>query len=238
LKPIGVTVITKSYRRVGRRAVSLFKRNTGLDVLVIKGEDSEGFELKLQLDKLCGRRPRVWFDADLFFIRGVDFHNMIPWSGFYGVHDSAVFNPRAFPWLDCKENGLDTSRYLNTGLFTCDLRNPETRKVFQEARKSWKLWKRGKLKTADTTDQYHLNLAMLKVPVTLLPTVFNFYQLACDWGQLPFIPREIIGLHGAGIPAKDKHWKLCEQMKVYGRPTCPMCDDAILNTHAKTYQLQ
>jgi len=82
-----------------------------------------------------------------------------------------------------------------------------------------------------------LNYALLNVPVTLLPLAFNFYQLSSDWGQVPFIPREIVGIHGAGIPAKDKYRKLIEQMKVYARPTCPMCDDAILNVHAKTYQL-
>ena len=168
--PIGVTVITPSYRRVGRRAVQLFKKNTGLDVVVLEGKDEEGFGLKLKLDQLVRRGPIVFFDADWWVIRKTDFRKLIPSKGFYGVHDSAVFNYFAFPHTDCTHNGLDKAKYINTGFFTCDTSDPVTRAIFQRARKSFK----SKVKTADKTDQFHFNKALLLEPVSLLPTVFNF----------------------------------------------------------------
>ncbi len=238
MNPIGITVITRSYRKVGRKAVSLFKKNTGLDVMIIEGRDDEGFSLKLQLDRLCGRRPIIFIDADFWLLRNPNWNSwIVPQKGFFGVLDSAVFNPKAFPHTDCDENGLDSTRYVNTGFFSCDLRDPDTRKVFQNARKSWRLWQRGKLKTADVTDQYHLNLALLKVPVQLLPLMFNFYMFAVDHGQVPYIPRDIIGLHGAGIPAKEKYQGLSDQYKVFCRYVRDMHDDAILNAYSKSFQL-
>mgnify|MGYP001559139059 FL=1 len=234
MKPIGVTVITKSYRRVGRKAVSLFKKHTGLEVLIIEGKDSEGFQLKLKLERLCGRRPIIFFDADYWTIRHADFSGFVPKSGFYGVLDSAVFNPWAFPHTDCQENGLDETRYINTGFFACDLRDKDTRKVFQIARRSW-----GRVKSVDTTDQFHINRALLqlKLPISLLPLIFNYYKRATDWGQIPYIPREIIGLHGAGIEAKNKFDELTLQAKVFTVQPHDLHDNAILHYFAKQYQL-
>ncbi len=233
MKPVGVTVITKSYRKVGRRAVALFKRFTGLDVIVLSGADSEGFLLKLKLDQLVGKRPVIFFDADWWITRKTNFDDLVPTAGFYGVLDSAVFNPKAFPHTDCTHNGLDSTRYINTGFFCCDFRNVDVRKVFQRARRTW-----GRAKTADVTDQFHINAAIIHVgvPTNLLPLSFNFYKKASDWGQVPFIPRDILGLHAAGVCAKDKFKKLSAQFEVFSEPVGPMHDDAIIHAYSRSFE--
>lgn len=227
-----VTIISPAYRKVGKTCVARIKKYLGKTPEVISTTNALGFEAKLSLEKSC-KGPHIFVDCDLWFLQ--------KWTpeypgAFSAVHDSAVFNPHAFCHTDCEKNGLMADRYVNTGLFMCDLSDPKMRKVFQDARKSWRAHQK-KPRCEDKTDQYHINRALLdnNIGIQLLPTMFNFYLNSVKWGQFPYIPRQIIGLHGAGIPAKQKYDELKAQAKVFGGHHLPMCQDAVNFTHNRTF---
>lgn len=226
MKPVGVTIVSPSYRRLAREAIRRFERFTGMEVKVIECADKDGFKMKLELDKHCGRRSVVFFDADLWFLRPWEPLPMLGTATWMACHDSAVWNPGSFCYKDCHENGLDRFHYVNSGLFLCDLRRQEHRDVFKSARASFRS---PKTVTADTTDQFHLNRAILKhaVPVAFLPPRFAFYSLAVVWGQYPAIPRELVGIHAAGVALKHKWDTLRAEASVFSRPHDHMCPDAI-----------
>jgi hypothetical protein len=88
----------------------------------------------------------------------------------------------------------------------------------------------------------------------LLPRAYNFFLFAATEGVCE-IPREIIGLHGAGImsrkkieelrrkkvkwlPKMDKYEELVIQAKVFGRHVCPMKQDAVRMAYAVTHELR
>ena len=234
--PIGVTVISPSYREVGREAVKRFKRFTGLDVHIIRCRDEDGFHAKLRLDKACGRRPIIFFDADYWLLDRPGFEAMAS-PALVAVHDPAAFNPYAFPHTDCEAFHMPKSEYFNSGLMLLDFRLPQHRKLFQLARA---LYKRAKEKPTDTTDQFWLNLARLRlgIPLTRLPTQYNFYLLSAYWGQQAWIPRHIIGLHGAGIPAREKHTRLQQQSAVFTHEYRAMHPEAMAFEMARITELR
>lgn len=237
MTPIGVTVITPAYRKVGREAVRRFKKFTGLDVIVLKGRDSDGFDLKLRLDQLLPNRPIVFFDADYWLLRKVDMKGICSTGVWLGVQDTTIHHPHCFPYKDCAENGLDKHRYINTGFFVCDLSKTEHRQVFVKARRTRKAYLAGKQKSYDHTDQFHINKGMEGIPLILLPLSYNFFTFASREGCCQ-IPREIIGLHGAGARTKEKYDVLMSESKVFGRETQPMWDDAVKHAYAMTYELR
>lgn len=205
------------------------KRFTGLDTKVIEVPDHLGFEAKLSLDKHAGKRPFMFYDADIFCLRGWDPMSMMGGPSVKGVHDHAVWNCHAFPHTDCTQHGLNASSYLNSGLLFFDGREDAHKELFKLARKSWRDQKAGRKEYADTTDQAHISFAIqaLGIPVTLLPMQFNTYLFGIQHGQFPYIPRDIINLHGAGIPAKHKFSQLKTQASVFGKPVYPMHEEAI-----------
>lgn len=221
---IAVTVVTPSYKHLEKEAVKRFKRHSGLPVQVIRVKDAEGFTAKLELDRYCGKQRVVFFDVDFWLIRPVKFEKWdVP--HWYAVHDSAVFNPHAFPSTDCGLYKLDKLRYFNSGFFICDLRNSMHRKVFQRARQIHTKVQRKKFpKPVDVTDQFYLNYAVqeLGISLSLLPTKFNFYKWAVDAGQLQWIPRDIIGLHAAGEKIENKLIALQQQEAVFGKSVAPV----------------
>lgn len=235
MTPIGATIISTSYKRLGDEAVRRFKKHTGLPVKVIRCRDSSAFEAKLNLDNLTQRGPVVFFDADLWIIR--------PWEVTFGpdfgaVHDPMVFHgcETAFPARDCETLGLDKHRYVNSGLMVMDFSQRAHRQVFQHARRSWKRLQAGRTKAIDTTDQAHINVGIQKVnpPQAMLPTVLNTYLRAVEWGVLPFIPRGIVGLHAAGIKrGKLSHLTMAE--KLFSGDCHPMQQEAVNFQHGKTF---
>jgi len=225
---IAVTVVTPSYRHLEKEAVKRFKKNSGLPVHVIRCKDKDGFMKKLELDKECGRQRIVFFDVDFWLLRKVDFAK---WDAFtiFAVHDSAVFNPHAFPHTDCQNLGLEKLRYFNSGFMVVNLALQSHRKVFAEARKLRKRVVSGKLANpTDVTDQFYLNKAAQDVgaPLHLVPLKFNFYLPAAIWGQVPYIPRDVIGLHAAGYKREEKLDALHVQSQVFGRENLIMCPEA------------
>lgn len=233
MKPIGVTVVSRSYRGVGSEAIRRFKRFTGLDVVKIECDDQDGFEEKLKLDIYCGKRPVIFFDADWWLLRPVDFTNYFNTPQFFAVNDPGIHHEHFIPYRDCQENGLNAQLYVNTGFFLCDLRDVTMRHVFQRARKSF-----GNVRTYDHTDQFHINKALLELGVAqqMLPLSFNFFLFAAEEGCCQ-IPRQIIGLHAAGLPAKEKLSELKLQAKVFGRKMQPMWRSAVDSAYSVNYEL-
>jgi hypothetical protein len=237
---IAVTVVTPSYKHLEKEAVKRFKRHSGLPVQVIRVKDAEGFTAKLELDRYCGKQRVVFFDIDFFLLRPVKFDEWdVP--HWYAVHDSAVFNPHAFPNTDCALYKLDKLRYFNSGFFICDLRNPLHRKVFQRARQIHAKVQRKKFpKPVDVTDQFYLNYAAqeLGVGLNLVPLKFNYYHKASAWGQVPYIPRDIIGLHAAGYKREDKLQALQVQEQVFKQDNLIVCAEAYQFETARIFDMR
>ncbi len=227
---IGVTVVSSKYAEVAEEAIARFHQYTGLDVTVIRVKQEPSFAAKLNLDTMVAPRPIVYFDADLWLLRPYDFTLLAESDRFCAVHCPGAWNPSTFPHADCKANHWDHASYINSGLFACDLRRPEIQDIFASARACLEACHQGKLpRPVDWTDQFFFNYALQQRPglVRLLPFALNFYKLAVDWGSYPHIPREIIGLHAAGVPSDKKLETLRAQAEVFGQRTCPMHPEAV-----------
>lgn len=240
MTPIGVTIISPAYAKCGEEAVRRFKKHTGLEVLVHKTEDGmDGFRAKLNLDRIVGRRPFCFFDSDLWLLDRPEFQFSHP--VIMACHDSASFNPHAFPHTDCERFGMVKTEYINTGLLIADTRQQLHRDWFKEARRLHKSGQRKKaVKPVDVTDQIWLNLAKhnLKMPWARLPSPYNFYLFEAFWGQQLSVPRKIIGLHGAGIKTRDKYRKLKEQAKVFEHDVCAIHPEVAAFEVARISQLR
>lgn len=242
-----VTIISPSYEAVGREAVLRMKKFSGLNVKVVECSDEEGFETKLNLDLIMGKKKFLFFDSDYWLLRALP---MDSWDGsaWLAVNDPGVFAPYAFPFSDCKREGMERAQYWNSGFFCCDTRRPEHRAVFQEARALRKQVMCGTAnKPDDFGDQYYLNMACQKLatPVIMLPFVFNFYRHMISGGCYPFIPAEVIGLHAAGVPVRarkrgedDKLTHLQYMSRALSFPTINVQEDAMRCSWAQSFQLR
>lgn len=225
---IAVTVVTPSYRHLEKEAVKRIKKFTGLPVKVIRCADKDGFFKKLELDRECGRQRILFFDVDFWMLRECNFETWCP-NTWLAVNDSACFNPHAFPHTDCESFGMNKLQYFNSGFFLCNLALKEHRKVFQVARMLRSRVVRGSLKQpTDVTDQFYLNKAAqdANVSMHLVPLKFNFYLRSSQWGQVPYIPRDIIGLHAAGFPLAEKKRALEVQAEVFTNEVMRVCPEA------------
>jgi hypothetical protein len=235
-----LTIITPSYEKVGREMIRRVKKFTGHEVKVIECPDSDGFWQKLNLDKHAGRRRLIFMDADLWPLRKWNPEEVHLGDCIQGCWDHATLNPHAFPHTDCHKHGLQWDRYLNTGLLMWDNRNSDHREIFKVARQSWKEKAAGRKQYSDWTDQAHLNFGIQqsRLPVQLLPESYNCYLFGIAHGQRPYIPREIINLHGAGIPAKKKYSQMRHQAMTLGYTVYPMHQDAVNWEHAKLFNMR
>jgi hypothetical protein len=234
-----LTIITPSYEKVGREMIRRVKKFTGHEVKVIECPDSDGFWQKLNLDKHTVRRKTIWMDCDMWPIRHWNPEHLHLGSCIQGVHDSGVFNHHSFCHTDCKKGGLDWDRYLNTGLVFWDNSNPDHREMFKLARRIWKDNQK-KRRFVDVTDQGCWNAAIkdLGLPLQFLPEQHNCYLFGIFHGQRPYIPRDIINLHGAGIPAKSKYSRLKMQASVLGQKMWPMHQEAVNWEFARQFALR
>jgi hypothetical protein len=204
MTPLGVTIISPSYRKLGREAVKRFKKFTGLEVKVIQCANEDGYYTKLRLDQLCGKKRVIFFDSDHWLLRPLTW-NSINFGVFSAAPDWGVLHPKAFPKEDCERLGMRKDLYFNSGFFAADFSNPSHRALFKEARKLWRQHQRKKF-TGDPGEQTVLNLARHRtnIPISMLPTVVNYYRHSTDQGVYQDIPAEVIGLHAAGVPLKKK----------------------------------
>lgn len=83
-------------------------------------------------------------------------------------------------------------------------------------------------KPVDVTDQFALNKAAqdTNVPMSLVPLKFNYYHRASQWGQVPYIPRDVIGLHAAGFKLEEKKRALEVQAEVFTSDVLRICPEA------------
>lgn len=235
-----ITIITPSYERVGREMVRRVKRFTGHDVKVVECPDSEGFRMKLNLDKLAGRRKIIWMDCDMWPLREWTPEDIHLGDCIQACWDHAVLQPHSFCYKDCHEHGLPWEKYANSGLVCWNNANPDHRDLFKVARKSWSDQRKGKKTYVDVTDQGHISFAIneLGLPLQFLPESYNCYLAGIFWGQRPYVPREIINLHGAGIPAKKKYNRMKTQASVFGVNVLPITQEAVNWEHAKLFHMR
>jgi hypothetical protein len=213
---IAVTVATPDYADMAHENAMWFKRNSGIDTMVVHVSAStlrEGFETKLSLDKLTAGKI-VFFDSDYRLIKDVrgwiqgwDIGNKI-----IGVHEPSASkgDDKFFSFLDPRTLGIPIKTHINTGFFACDTSKPIIKRVFSDARqifheKTNGLWN----KITDQTDQTILNLAIHRngARVKLADSAWNWFYYAFREGWCDF-PREVIGLHAAGVfgpVAKREH---------------------------------
>lgn len=227
---IAVTITSPRYQHLTDEAVRRFQKHSGLDVVVLWSGQEPAFAAKLNLDLLVAPVPIVFFDVDLWLLRPFDFRSLAKSGRFCAVPDPGAWNPLAFPHTDCESNDWNKETYFNSGLFACDLSKPEIRRVFEDARRKLDACHHKTAPApADWTDQFFLNWGLQQQPALFkrLPFALNFYKRAVDWGSYPHIPREIIGLHAAGVPVEEKLAKLRRESEVFGEPTGTMHPEAI-----------
>jgi hypothetical protein len=227
--PIALPIINPSYEKMGREAVKRVRKYTGLDVKVVRCPDSEGFKMKLRLDELAGNRPVLFFDCDYWMLQPWDLRGFLGAPTVMAVHDSAVFQPASFVHQDCLFHGLDWQRYINTGAMCLDFSRKEHRDVMILSRQIYWRIKAGKIQTADNTDQFAINAAMIQLgtPQTLLPIKYNFYSKSVEWGQFPFYPRDIVGIHAAGYVRDEKLEALKREAAFFERNNHPMLPGSV-----------
>lgn len=231
-----VTVISPGYEDVGMEAVKRFNkfaRCNGQPLRVtVLSEPVSGpgvYARKLDMDAFSGKSV-VFFDADYWLLRHVDFGAYLNSPDFIGVRDHGTQLQGCFPREDCLKFGLDSAAYVNTGFFIFNA---------DAHRELWPLARElmARADMADHGEQSYLNRAIqqLGIPQTMLPVKFNFWKFLADWGGLPFYPRGIIGLHGAGIPLHLKVKQLTAQAEVFETPQAPLCQDEWLALNAANY---
>lgn len=233
---IAVTVISPSYRIIGNEAVERVKRFTKLPVEVVECSDDQGFLNKLSLHEHFRGHRVMFFDADWWMLRPFDFEKMR--GVWFGVKDPCVFQPHSFCFQDCEKHGLERDTYINTGMFVCDLAQPEHREVFVRARDGFQMRQEGVMLCKDVTDQYHINKALkdLNEYVSLLPFRFNFYKKAVDWGAATHIPRHIVGLHAAGYVLHNKLPRLREQAATFTEEERDIQPLALYDLHQRIFE--
>lgn len=223
---IGITIHTPEYKALAVEACRRWREFTGLPVRRIERK-RDGFRWKLRLDELHDG-PCCFFDSDWWLLREWRPEpSGILWQA---VHDPMAFCDYSFCGKDCERFEIDRAHYWNSGLFICDLSREDHRSVFERARQSWEENEGSTVVNVhDQTDQFHLNLATkeLRTPFSMLPTSLNYYHFATQHGAHPSIPREITGLHGAGVPLASKMKVLRQQASVFGGEVRPMLPRAV-----------
>lgn len=220
---IAITTACSAFSDMANENAEHFKRNSGLDVLVIH-TNSNGFDAKLEIPNYYSGRI-IFFDADYRLRR--DIRSMIPTvfadpAAFYGVAETNAMNGKAgeFPFDDCIALGIPPCDYINTGFFACNTHHPVHRKVFSDARQIMAEKKNGLWsKISDVTEQSVLNLSLkyADTDLNLLPIEWNFFTMAFQRGWCDF-PRDPIGIHAAGVVgAHHKRCHLNELQSVLAR---------------------
>lgn len=216
---IGVTIVSPKYAHLAEEAVTRFRRCAGLDAVIVWSEAEPAYAAKLNLDLLIAPRPIIFFDADLWFLRPVEFREVAASGRWCAVPDPCATHPETFCGKDVTASRWEPATYFNSGLFACDLARPEIRQVFADARARLEAVHSGAAPApADTTDQYYLNWAVQQQPPLFkpLPLHLNFFMVAAHHGSLAHIPAEITGLHAAGVPTPRKLEILKLQAQVFG----------------------
>lgn len=198
---IAVTIATPDYADMANRQAYHFRKHSGLHtVVMLIGEGQDGYEAKLDLPNVFVKTKIVFFDADYRLIRDADFSKFRE-CAIYGVHDGAAHDIHAFPCPDSKKLGIPNNEYINTGLFIVDFGIESHRKAFAIARQLHEDRRNKVITIDDRTEQSFLNAGIQRSGSKLIHMHpgWNFYPYSYQHGSMPEIPRNIIGVHAAGI---------------------------------------
>lgn len=235
---LAVTVRTPKYEALSREAVKRVEKFLQLPVQVIECADFAAFDMKLNLDRQCPRTKILFFDADWWAVRPIEFSG---WSGeaWLAVHDAGVFHPAAFCMPDSVTLGIAPELYFNSGFFCFDNRRPAHRAVFKTARQIEHAIFCGKHeKLHDFGDQSLINAGVQRngVPIQMLPFGHNLMMHFVRGGVFPYTPRTVHAVHAAGYTLKDKRRHLKAACEVFGYEPEPMRPEAIAFHHAMTFE--
>ena len=203
---LGVTVSTPKYAALAKEAVRRVEHFIRIPTQVIEAEDADGFATKLALDRLCPSTRILFFDADWWALRPMDFsgYNGAAWMA---VHDPGVFHPKAFPVHDCPLLSLAPELYFNSGFFLFDNSRAAHRKVFTTARQiEHDIFAGKQAPVHDFGDQSFLNAGVQrnKVPLELLPFSYNYMRFMVQGRSVLFTPALVHAVHAAGFKATQK----------------------------------
>ncbi len=219
-----VTICTPKYEHMRDAAVMAFKKYLGLPVIVIDCADEDGYARKMQLDLLVGPRKIVFCDIDWRPLR--EMPKVWESGQWCAVRDYGALHPDSFASHDIEAHGMDAFSYWNSGVFTCDLANPQHVAVFSMARAIWRdVQEKKRPRVGDFGDQFYLNAATreIGVSVQLLPVAYNWIRGYAEHGTFPYIPRIVYAAHAAGVPVAEKLSHLSMMEVAYGFQCAPIC---------------
>lgn len=235
---LAVTVRTPKYQALSLQAVKRVELHLGLPVQVIECDDAKAFAMKLRLDRLCPATRILFFDADWWPLRNLDF------SGYSGgswlaVHDAGVFHPAAFCMPDSATMGIPREWYFNSGFFVFDNTDSRHRRAFQAARDiEHSIFTGERARLHDFGEQSLLNAGVQQagVPVQLLPFSMNTMLHFVRGGVFPYIPRVVHAVHAAGVPLKQKMRHLRAAAELLSFEPEPMQPEALAFHHALSFE--
>lgn len=222
---LGVTIATPGYFDLAKEAAARFRKCSGCDTVILESSES-GFDSKFKLLDLFKGQQICFFDADLFPIRKLDLNPFKGKLGVFGVNDPTCISDHSFVKHDSIAIGIYPYTYLNTGFLILNFADETVVKAFEIARAN--MINKNDLGLQDKTEQSVLNLGFKETTVNILPFKYNFFKKAVDWGCFPYIPRDIINVHAAGVNGlKDKMKALHEQCIVFGEPIKDLREEAV-----------
>ena len=220
-----VTIVTPKYEHLRAAGVAAMKKYLGLPVIVITGDDEDGYSMKMKLDLLVGPRKIVFCDIDWRPLR--PFPQVWESGHWCAVRDYGAAHPDTFVSHDIEVHNLDGLSYWNSGFFTCDLANPRHAAVFSTARAIWRdVQEKKRPRVGDFGDQFYFNAAIkeLGVNVTLLPASYNWLHRYLEHGMRAFAPRIIHAVHAAGYCVEEKLGHLQAYQAMYSYEDNPLCE--------------
>lgn len=218
---VGVTLSSPQYENLTFEAVRRFKRHTGLDVQIMWSDGEPAYAHKLEAAQRFKGRSVVFFDVDWWALRPMDLGQFNNSPHFVCVRDPGVFDHDQFPHTDSAVLGIDELQYFNSGFWIANFRRPDHVAAFEAAAQLCEeklngLW----TNVGDPGEQSFLNAGIQRsgCSVLHLPFAYNCYNLAVRFGCYPEYPREIFGLHAAGVHHSEKREWLELHERVFGDP--------------------
>lgn len=201
---IAVTIATDDYADLAHEQAKWFRRNSGLQTVILSAKD--GYAEKLELQRMFKGKKIVFFDADFRLVRKTDFSEIrAQWAG---VLDPAACEPSSFVAKDIALFGMNSAEYINTGLFIADFSCTDVIAAFNDARQMLQDRHNGSMRDlSDLTEQSLLNYAIFKrfehINIRNMDEGMNCFPMmhTRGWREYPARPS---GLHVAGVKLEHK----------------------------------
>lgn len=205
---IACTIATPNYSDLANREAEWFRKNSGLDTIVMHiNREEDGYAKKLELPSLFPGQTVVFWDADYRLCRPTDFREFAVRREFFGVFDGGVHCPEVFLHKDTGVLGMQGDLYINTGFWIANFARQDHINAFAIARQLMAEKSNGLHQgVRDRTEQSMLNAGLQRAGVEIqhLHPRYNFYLYGFDRGFTPSIPSRIIGLHAAGVVGAER----------------------------------